>query len=113
MHELSLAQGIIDIAERRAAVEAFARVTHVFLRIGALAQVEPEALEQGFHAASRGTIAEGARLHIERPPGQGRCLGCGATVILSARGEPCPACESFQLVITGGDEMRVTELEVD
>jgi hydrogenase nickel incorporation protein HypA/HybF len=62
---------------------------------------------------SRGTAAEGATLAIERPPGTGFCLACGASVTLARRGDGCPVCGSFQVMATGGQELRVTELEVE
>jgi hydrogenase nickel incorporation protein HypA/HybF len=61
---------------------------------------------------ARDTIAEGAVLEIDQPPGQAFCMGCSTTVTIPARGEPCPACGSHQLMVVGGDEMRVDELEV-
>ena len=112
MHELALAQGIIDVVEAQARAQRFSRVTRVRLVVGALASVEPDALRFGFEAASRGTIAEGAALDIEQPPGAGHCVACGAEVTLSSRGAPCPGCGSFMVLMRGGDELRVEDLEV-
>ncbi len=113
MHELALAQGIVEIVEAQARAQAFRRVTGIRLSIGALAQVEPDALVFGFDAVSRGTVAAGAALRIERPAGAGSCMGCGALVRLERRGDACPSCASFQVLVTGGEELRVVELEVD
>jgi len=113
MHELSLAQGIVDIVAEAARAQSFSRIRRIRLAIGALAQVEPDALSFGFDAVSRGTMAEGATLDIERPSGAGYCLGCSGQVELIQRGDPCPACGGFDVMVTGGDDLRVTELEVD
>ncbi|MBI1209158.1 MAG: hydrogenase maturation nickel metallochaperone HypA [Azospirillum sp.] len=113
MHELSLAQGIIDVIREQAATQSFARVRRVRLQIGALSHVEPESIAFCFDAACRDTVAEGARLEIERPPGQAYCLACAATVTIAARPDPCPRCGGHQLMVVGGDELRVLELEVD
>lgn len=113
MHELALAQSIVDIVAGEARAQGFARVTRVRLAIGALSIVEPDALAFGFEAVSRGTAAEGAALDIERPAGKGLCAACGGEVGIAQRGEGCPACGSFQVMVTGGDELRVTELEVE
>jgi hydrogenase nickel incorporation protein HypA/HybF len=112
MHEVALAQSIVDIVRDHAKAKAFGSVKRVFLRIGALAHVEPEALVFGFDSAARGTVADGATLEIERTPGTAFCAACGKDVEVSARVSDCPACGSAQLLVTGGDEMRVTELEV-
>jgi hydrogenase nickel incorporation protein HypA/HybF len=113
MHEAALAQGILDIVEEQAARTAFTRVRRVCVEIGRLSHVEPQALAFGFEAASRGTIAEGARLDIDQPPGRGHCMACGEVVSVAAHGDPCPECGSHQWLLIGGDEMRVRELEVD
>lgn len=112
MHELALAQAIVDIVEAQARKDRFTRVARIHLAIGRLALVEPEALTFGFEAVSRGTIAQGAQLAIERPPGTASCRECGQSVPLLQRGAACPRCGGFQLDVTGGDELHVTELEV-
>jgi hydrogenase nickel incorporation protein HypA/HybF len=45
-------------------------------------------------------------------PSRAAVSPCGETVALSALGQPCPACGSFQLSITEGDAMRVKEIEI-
>ncbi|MCU0702262.1 MAG: hydrogenase maturation nickel metallochaperone HypA [Myxococcaceae bacterium] len=112
MHEVALAQSIVDIVREQTKGQTFGAVTRVFLRIGALSSVEPEALVFGFDSAARGTVADGARLEIVRTPGTAFCAACGRDVQVAARIDDCPACGSAQLLITGGDELRVTELEV-
>lgn len=113
MHELALAQSIVDIVEAQAKANAVTRVRKVHLVVGALAGVEPDALLFGFDSVTRGTIAEGATLELQRPPGKGACMKCGAEVVIEQRGDACPACGSYQVIVTGGDELRVAELEVD
>ncbi len=113
MHELALARGVVEVIEEQAAVQRFRRVVRVRLVIGALSHVEPEALAFGFDAVSRGTVAEGAALVIDRPPGQAYCLDCEATVTVDERAAPCPRCAGWRLMITGGDDMRIKDLEVE
>lgn len=112
MHEVALAQSIIEIVREQARRDHVRSVKAVHLRIGALANVEPEALLFGFESAAKGTVVEGARLAIERTPGAAFCGGCGKDVVVESRLELCPSCGSAQLLITGGEELRVTELEV-
>jgi hydrogenase nickel incorporation protein HypA/HybF len=113
MHEMTLAQSIVDIVRDQARQGAFARVVRVKLAIGAFSYVEPHALEFGFEVVARGTIAEGATLVIERPPGSGWCPVCDKAVAVAAHGEPCPTCGGYGWTLVGGDEMRVVELEVE
>jgi len=113
MHEMALCRNIVEVIREQAEAQGFRAVKTVRLSIGTLSHVEPQALEFGFDAASRGTIAEGARLEIERPEGQAFCMVCEKTVPLAQRFDPCPDCGGHQLVVTGGEEMRVKELEVE
>lgn len=113
MHELALAQGVVDIIVDHAARQAFTRARAVHLEIGMLSSVMPEALQQGFEVTSAGTVAQGATLHITRPPGTAMCMECSKQSSVESRLELCPLCGSARLIVTGGDEMRVVELEVD
>lgn len=112
MHEVGLAQGIIDIVREQAQAQVCRAVRVVRVKVGALANVEPDALQFGFESAARGTIAEGATLRIETTLGKARCLACERDAEVESRLSLCPHCGSGQLLITGGDELRVTELEV-
>ena len=112
MHEMSLCQSMVDIITEQAATGDFDRVTGVRLELGALSCVEPEALRFCFDAVTKGTPAEGATLDIVVVPGSAWCWECDDTVAILALGLPCPACGGYSLQVTGGREMRLTELEV-
>lgn len=112
MHEMSIAEGVIQVLEDQAREQQFSRVTTLWLEIGPLAMIETDALRFCFDAVSRSTLAEGARLEIIQTPGQAWCLGCSQTVAISKRYDACPQCGSHQLQVTSGDELRIKELEV-
>jgi hydrogenase nickel incorporation protein HypA/HybF len=113
MHEMSIAESVLQILEEKAPVEGYSRVKVVWLEVGQLAGVEPESLRFCFDAVTRESIAGDARLEIIETPGQGRCLECCSTVAISTVLDPCPHCGSLQVEVTGGNEMRVRELEVE
>ena len=113
MHELALAQGVVEIVTDHATRQGFTRARVVHLNIGALSSVMPEALAMGFEVAAQGTAAEGARLEFHRTPGQAWCSDCSRRGEVESRLDLCPACGGANLLVTGGDEMRVLELEVD
>lgn len=112
MHEMSLAEGVLQLIEDAAQQQSFARVTAVWLEIGQLAGVEAEAMAFCFDAVTRGSVAEGARLEIVATPGSGWCMQCAETVPLAEVFGACPKCGRHQVRVTGGTEMRVKELEV-
>ena len=113
MHEMALAEGVLQILEDAAGKQSFTRVKTVWLEIGRLSSVEPDAMRFCFDAVTRDSLADGARLEIVEVPGSGLCVSCGRTVEIAAVYDPCPACGEFPVQPTGGTEMRVKELEVE
>ncbi|MBN3814651.1 MULTISPECIES: hydrogenase maturation nickel metallochaperone HypA [Paraburkholderia] len=113
MHEMAIAHSILDLVEHEAARQHATRVRTLELEIGQLANVDVGALRFALDVVLRDTIAHGARLEIAEPPGQAFCLRCGDEVALARRGEPCAACGSYQLAVTGGDTLRVAGMIVD
>jgi hydrogenase nickel incorporation protein HypA/HybF len=113
MHEMSLCESVLQIMEAQARSQGFSRVHRVRLEIGALAGVELEAMRFGFEVVTRGTLADGAVLEIIELPGRAWCLECSRQVAVDRRYDPCPGCGGYSLRVTGGDELRIKDLEVD
>ena len=113
MHEMSLAEGVLQIIEDSAREQDFSRVKAVWLEIGQLSSVEPEAMRFCFDAVTRGSLADGARLEIVIVDGGGHCMNCGQTVQLAAVYDACPACGGYPVNPVSGTEMRIKELEVE
>lgn len=112
MHEMSLAESIVQIVEDTARQHGGTRVTSVRLEVGRLAGVEIEALRFCFEAASRDSVAAGAALEIDQPEGRAWCMPCGGSVTVDGLADPCPDCGSHQLQVTGGTELRVRDIEL-
>src|SRR5690349_19139276 len=112
MHEMALAEGMLELVEDGARRHAAGAVQAVWLEIGALAHVEVDALRFCFDAVTRGTLAEGARLEVVATPGAAWCMPCGERVAIERLGDACPRCGSHQLQVVEGEGMRVREIEV-
>lgn len=113
MHELAIAQSIVDLVAEQAARDGFTKVNVVRVRVGALSTVEPDALQFGFDTVTAGTIAAGARLILARPEGRGYCTQCMKDIVVAARGVACPDCGGHRWLVTSGDELTLENLEVD
>ncbi len=113
MHEVGITRNIIEIAEDHARRAGARKIRSLTVQIGSLSGVIPEAVEFCFEACSSGTLLEGARLIIDRVQGKGRCGECGAETDLDPQTFTCAACGSYALEPLGGNELRITELEVD
>lgn len=112
MHEMSLCESVLQVIEEQAAVQGYTKVVAVYLEVGALAGVEVEALRFGFDVVMKDTIADAACLEIIHQAGQAWCQECEKAVEINERFDACPDCGGHQLEITGGEALRVKELEV-
>ncbi|WP_116132265.1 hydrogenase maturation nickel metallochaperone HypA [Tropicimonas sp. IMCC34043] len=112
MHEMSLCEGIRRIVEDQASLKGFARVRRLRLEIGQFAGVEKAALNFAFEVVMRGSAAEDAVLEMIDIPGKAMCYDCMKEVEIPDRLAPCPDCGGGKLMPTGGEEMRIRDMEV-
>ena len=112
MHEMAIAEGILDIAREHAAREHSARITKIGLLIGEMAGVEEEALRFCFSALVRGTLAENAELSIKRVSLVGRCGACDYEKPIENYNFICPRCGGG-LSVVSGRELRVEYVEME
>ena len=110
MHELSIAESVVDVAARNARGR---KVTRVELRVGHLRQVVPSALTFAFELVAQGTAIEGAELAIEEVPAVVGCRTCGTEAELEAFPAACAACGGIDVDVSGGDELLVDSLELE
>jgi hydrogenase nickel incorporation protein HypA/HybF len=113
MHEMSLCESVVQTLEEQARRHAYSKVIAVWLEIGPLAAVEPEAMMFCFDVVAKGTVAENARLEIVSTAATAWCLPCEKSVTVAQRFDSCPECGSHQLQITGGDELKIMKMEVE
>ncbi len=113
MHELALAENVLQMIDDAATVNGFRRVRRIVLEIGQLAAVDPAAMRFCFDAIVRETIADGAVLEIEEIPGSGWCSACSAIVPMNDAIAACPQCGSFGVQSRSGRELRLKSLEVE
>ncbi len=113
MHEMSLCENILQIIEQQAEIQHYRKVKTVWLEIGVLAGVEPEAMRFCFGAVMEGSLADGASLEMITVPGRAWCLHCHKNVDVQQRFDVCPLCGGHQLQINDGEQLRIKELEVE
>jgi hydrogenase nickel incorporation protein HypA/HybF len=110
MHELSIAQAVVDVVECHAAGR---RVLAVEVRVGHLRQVVPDSLEFAFELVVSGTPLEGAELRIEEVPAVGVCRACGTRSSFDWFPLVCQGCGSLDIELVEGEELLVDALELD
>ena len=113
MHELSLAQGIVDIVEQYVPPGRAAEVTTVKVLVGRLSSVVPASLAFCFEAIVAGTTLAGARLDIEQLPTACECMACLQPFSTEAFDFVCPSCGSDRVRVTRGHDIQVVHLELN
>ena len=112
MHELSVAQALVNQVCVIALAERAEHVETVTLSVGALSGIDPEALKMAFPLAAEGTAAHDATLVIETVRAAGTCRGCGNAVEPDFPFLICPQCGSTDVELLVGRELSITSLEV-
>jgi len=114
MHEVSIADSLLDISVRECRDKGFTKIGSIKVCIGKASGVMPEALLFAFDAMKAGTLAEGASLIIEEVPVSGHCNTCNTAFTVSEKYVLCcPHCSSESFTVDSGRELNIVELEVD
>ncbi|MBQ9166478.1 MAG: hydrogenase maturation nickel metallochaperone HypA [Oscillospiraceae bacterium] len=113
MHELAITQSILDIAAKAAQEHGVKKVREVRIKLGEYSGVVPQCVQYYFDVISKGTVAEGAVLKMERLPIIMRCNQCNWEGHIDKRNIRCPECDSTSLKLLQGREFYVDSLEVD
>jgi len=113
MHELSVAQGILDLVRQHVPDSQAGQVRAVSVRVGALSGVVADSLDFCFGAIVAGTPFSGASLAIERVPPRGRCEACRREFDADAPVFRCPHCGGGRITLVSGDELQVVAVELD
>ena len=113
MHEMSIAQSVLDIAFGEMEKRAAGRLRKIKISIGEFSGVVKEALEFAFDVLKPGTRASEAEVEIEVIPMTAECVFCGPVACrLHDLNLTCPTCAAT-ISISGGREMRVDYLDID
>ena len=113
MHEMSIAQSIIDIVESEAEKAGVNRITELELEIGQLSGIEYEALEFSLKVMAPDSVIDGSKLVIEKPEGQALCMDCNYSFSTVSPVTICPECKSYSCQIVSGKQLRVKSILID
>ena len=113
MHELALAESILDAVDRE--LQAYPRTTpvRVGVKVGVMAAVDVDALRFCFEIALRGSKWPLLKLDAVVIPGEAHCLACGHKMRTETTVLDCRRCGSTQTVMHGSDDLELTCLEVE
>jgi hydrogenase nickel incorporation protein HypA/HybF len=112
MHELSIAEGILEIVNETIRDEPGAVVEKVFVDVGILVAVVPDSLDFCYTAITSETPLQGSQLVIRQVPICVRCRDCGGESEVQSFIFRCPHCDGGALETLSGNELSVTGIEV-
>ncbi len=113
MHEIAVAESILDIAHTEARRRSAVSIRRIKLQLGEFTTIVREALEFAFEAMRQGTIASEAVLDIEIIPTVVDCVICCAiTIPEKTLSLICSQC-GFPLRIISGEELRIEYIEIE
>jgi hydrogenase nickel incorporation protein HypA/HybF len=113
MHELSLAQNIIETVKQNVTAGELGKVREVIVEVGAFSGVVADSLKFSFEAINAGTELENAVMKIIDIPFCLRCIDCGNETSTEIPMLLCSICGSSNTQILSGDELRVKELKIE
>ena len=115
MHELPITESIFKVVLKHARSSNARKVITVRMRIGKLSDLEDEWIQRYFDYLSKDTVAEGAKLDIERTPVVLQCNACTTSFevdMTKIEGMVCPACGQEGGTLVSGREYCIKEIEV-
>jgi hydrogenase nickel incorporation protein HypA/HybF len=128
MHELSLAQSLIEQLLDLAREHRAERINRVVVTLGPFSGIVRDSFEFGFNILKQSQQAmEGAVLVLETPDPEYSCLDCNKVAIIpfplqserlemarcGLAAKKCPWCGSNRLSPKGGTELILNQLEME
>jgi hydrogenase nickel incorporation protein HypA/HybF len=106
---------ILDIVLEYAGKAGAKKVSKINLIVGDLSDLIPEWMQTYFEFVSKDTIAEHAKLEINRVRAVIRCKQCGKEFTLNQESWQfsCPECQSADIELLSGREFTVESIEVE
>ena len=113
MHEFGLTKEIIRIAENAARREGAYKISSIALVVGENAGILPDSIQMYFDFIAKGTLAEGAILHLRMVPERMRCPRCGTCFDRPLFSFACPDCGTLGHPTQAGNEFYMESLELE
>ena len=113
MHEMSIAQSLVDIVKEEMVKNNAMVLKSIRLNVGQLSAVVPDSLSFCFEVITKETEMEGAELIMEVIPLEGLCRECNETFHIKDYAFQCPKCEGKEIETIAGQDLSIVEIEVN
>jgi hydrogenase nickel incorporation protein HypA/HybF len=113
VHELAVAQALVEQVEAVISQHRATGATSVRVRIGPLAGVVPDLLATAFPLAAAGSRLQHAVLDLVDAPVRVRCQTCGAETEAAMNRLICGACGDWHTQVISGDDLLLESVELE
>lgn len=113
MHEMSIAQGILDVVDEYMAKEDGKKLLEVAVQVGELVAVVPDSLIFCYDALVDDTSYQGSKLSVTVLPLTGKCSNCQHDFKIENYNFICPQCQETNIEVSKGQELKISHLEVE
>jgi hydrogenase nickel incorporation protein HypA/HybF len=113
MHEMSIAQNILEIVKDYATKENAKEIKEIELEIGTLAGIEFESLEFALSVSLKTPLTENTDIQINKVQAKSICLDCNFEFETLNLFEHCHKCKSYNTKLIQGKELQVKSLLID
>lgn len=112
MHELSIAQSIVELAEEVAEQENANLIQSIDIEIGALSGVVLDALEFALEIIVKNTRLENTKINYLEIAGKAECKTCNYEFEINDLLALCPKCKNANYQIVDGKQLRIKSLTI-
>jgi hydrogenase nickel incorporation protein HypA/HybF len=112
VHELSVAQNIVDIIRQSVPNDELGAVRIVRLKLGTFSGVVADSLDFCFSVISSQTPLSKTHLEFEQVPFTVKCNSCQNSFSNEVGYVVCPECGSTETTVLCGRELQITEIEL-
>jgi hydrogenase nickel incorporation protein HypA/HybF len=114
MHELAIAQSIVDAVEIKATECKAVHVKGVRLKIGEASGIVADSLTFCFEMLTNlDPVLAGAQLAIDRVPHRARCRHCAQEFAVANYIVCCPTCQEWSNEVISGTELQLLDMEIE
>ncbi len=108
---MSIAVALLGQLEELSVEHGFERVESLSVEAGVLRGIVPEAFEMAFREASKGGVAEDAKLDLRIVPVKARCRGCDHEFESSVESYRCEQCGRADVELISGMDILLMSIE--
>lgn len=113
MHELSVAQNIIETIELNVPKDELKNVRQVLLKVGEFSGVVIDSLKFSYEVITSGTEIQNSELKIELIPFLIKCNSCGSITTNIYALRECADCLLMDTEVLSGEELIISEIVLE